>query len=744
MIPNLSLRNFKGVSASYSFAAGNYIHGPNFAGKTAIDQAIRCLVLGYVPGVAKTAAGLRQFASDLPMSVSADPVLGQRLAVAFDRVKNAVKQTEDATLAGKLDEATTVLFDPSTFFNLADSARISKAAELVRASEISVEAVNQAVEAVLSGSPVYAIKAKDRLWKADILKATTVPDLLPLWENLLKAEKKALAEVRVRMQKTVEGVSDLSAGGAVGPGIEEVDRKIAAIENRLREIHSLLQGSLDRETARRRYQQQVESLRPHLGKLPKLKARLETLKSSVLEARERLDSARATAQGLQAELQGHEANAKRAELAAKARAEHERVVAGRAEHEEQLKRRIALVADHEKVCEALDEQIDEVRSQIMEAEEAQRQEAVSDDGWQSVGDDWAPEPDTSYIVQAIGSHDGTRWSIEKIIAIRNPAGNDEDDRMAKYEAEQHLAGLREKLASLGKERDSWAKEIRECEDARVVHERAIAEAERSQRMLATFQPEEARAVDLESIRAQLRSVNEEQAKVQRELAAVETDYDATNRNYFAAESAEKTFASLVEPAAPLSEEENRALVSEREGASAKLTELRNERDGVIRLQQDQKRIADAAAQREQLEGDIKVINAALDLVAQKKVELVAGSIEGPLAVANKLAAGILKGPLVFEEGVIGMRQGQNFVSSRVFSGTESAITMMGLTAGLAAKSALRVLILDEVARLDAKNAEQLVKNLQAMVSDGDIDQFILIGPTNETLAAVPGLNVISL
>jgi hypothetical protein len=152
--------------------------------------------------------------------------------------------------------------------------------------------------------------------------------------------------------------------------------------------------------------------------------------------------------------------------------------------------------------------------------------------------------------------------------------------------------------------------------------------------------------------------------------------------------------------------------------------------------------ATAETRRDEVTEAHKEVGSILTVISEKRRELLSGSIGKPLDIANQLAKGILKGPLVFEEGDIGMKVGDRFVSSKLFSGTETAVVMMGLTIGLSAKSSVRIAILDEIGRLDADNIWQLAENLDGMIKDKLIDQAILIGPVQPDLLEMEGLNVI--
>lgn len=109
-----------------------------------------------------------------------------------------------------------------------------------------------------------------------------------------------------------------------------------------------------------------------------------------------------------------------------------------------------------------------------------------------------------------------------------------------------------------------------------------------------------------------------------------------------------------------------------------------------------------------------------------------------LGVANRITDGLLNSPLEFIDGELGRRVSELDVrasrSAKVgawipwksFSGTEELVGMAAFGLALAAQGTFRLLILDEIGRLDGTNSAMLNNRVNAMVKDGAIDQAIMI------------------
>ena len=760
MISSLSLRNFKAATADYTFERGNLIQGENFAGKSAIDQAIRCLVLGYVPGVAKTASGIKMFASDYPMRIGAHikigPVSERDVQIAFEKSKSTIKQTADETLAAIIDEPTRVLFDPSIFFGLSDSARISKACELVQSAGMKAEDIDAALVTQIGESP--ALLRHLATWRTTIkAKAVTIPDLLTTSEDFWKDIRKIVSAEKERMQSTVEGIADLNANDtSTLPPRDEVEAEKARATAELREVG-------DRIAAARALLQAIEAdnaraavLRPTVGTLEGLREKVSHLQSEL-----------AAAEGREAPLDDELSRARSAYDSALQAATDRAKAHG---HRAALLAQAGLVPtlqkavnDAEASIAALRVRLTELRTQTNEAT-AKLNEAVAAHSAPKPAltsgelrtDDFETHatPGVRYIVTATATVGA--GGVAEILSVEdwkplidNAEEIEEAARAQAYESEQRVSELTEAVEKLDATYQTaeaqLAEEVGELESLREQLTRARVATEELAKLPAEAVAD---AEADEALRLAYAKAHEALRLLRDRIKFLAGEISTLSSSIVRAESAQQELAALETKKMPDGGPESPAQLEQRR---TELNAAIAGYDATLRqisaAEQDQKRISDAATRRAEVEAEFKALGKVIAVITQKKTELVSVSIEAPLAVANKLGAGILKGPLVFEEGEVGMRVGTAFVSARVFSGTETAIVMMGLTAGLAAKSALRVLLLDEVGRLSTHNAVTLLTNLRSMVADGNIDQFFLIGPTNDVLADVcrqNAVNVVSL
>lgn len=119
------------------------------------------------------------------------------------------------------------------------------------------------------------------------------------------------------------------------------------------------------------------------------------------------------------------------------------------------------------------------------------------------------------------------------------------------------------------------------------------------------------------------------------------------------------------------------------------------------------------------------------------------SISPLLELCNDLCGDILPAPLGFVDGEIVMVNLNMMTrhSHKTFSGTERALTYAALSVGLATQSPLKLVILDELGRLDYERKAKLVKRLADLIASGKIDQAILVDtqPMGKTFQEAYGL-----
>jgi hypothetical protein len=84
-----------------------------------------------------------------------------------------------------------------------------------------------------------------------------------------------------------------------------------------------------------------------------------------------------------------------------------------------------------------------------------------------------------------------------------------------------------------------------------------------------------------------------------------------------------------------------------------------------------------------------------------------------------------------------------WVPWRTFSGTEQLIAFVALQAALAATSEVKIVVTDELGRLDDENKDQFLRNVAAAIKAGVIDQWIGVDTEGvpRTTAAVLGLTL---
>ena len=94
------------------------------------------------------------------------------------------------------------------------------------------------------------------------------------------------------------------------------------------------------------------------------------------------------------------------------------------------------------------------------------------------------------------------------------------------------------------------------------------------------------------------------------------------------------------------------------------------------------------------------------------------------ASAARFTAGILRSPLVYQDGDLGRFEGDKFISWETFSGTEEALAFAGLSVALAAQAPVKVVLIDELGRLTSANKTKLLDRMLELTRDGVIDAFI--------------------
>lgn len=142
-------------------------------------------------------------------------------------------------------------------------------------------------------------------------------------------------------------------------------------------------------------------------------------------------------------------------------------------------------------------------------------------------------------------------------------------------------------------------------------------------------------------------------------------------------------------------------------------------------QQDARRQAQARLEADQATGRVEVLGAFLKLLEDLQVAMVEQAFRPLIEAANRITSGILPSPLAYHDGELGRWHGSTWIGHQTFSGTEQALAYAGLSVALAKDSPIRIVLLDEMGRMEAANARLVVERLLSMIEAGWIDQAVL-------------------
>lgn len=136
-------------------------------------------------------------------------------------------------------------------------------------------------------------------------------------------------------------------------------------------------------------------------------------------------------------------------------------------------------------------------------------------------------------------------------------------------------------------------------------------------------------------------------------------------------------------------------------------------------------------EKESLEADctVEVLNAAIKMIDKKVNEASTKAFGEVLKLSDVFTEGLLNSTLQFN-GDLGRRTALGgWVPHTSFSGTEQLLAYAGFGVALARKAPFRLVVLDELGRLTPQRRKQVTQRMIALVSQGLIDQCIMIDAT---------------
>jgi DNA repair exonuclease SbcCD ATPase subunit len=251
----------------------------------------------------------------------------------------------------------------------------------------------------------------------------------------------------------------------------------------------------------------------------------------------------------------------------------------------------------------------------------------------------------------------------------------------------------------------------------------LDDAERSLRKAEKMASEAANAV--EQIRKSLDISREEDRKAQdmlqklvqlrREIATLSVLCDKEALLRRVVEDCE----GLQEPPSP------EALKQEMDQLIERRATLANELTARKGIEEARKRASEAEARASRLEVAIEALKAVGKAVEEYSETCMATSVAKLAEVVRKVShQTALRGNVTVRNGALCVERDGKAVSYRALSTAERVVFLTGIAVALANTEGMKVLLLDELSRLDRVSAMHLVQNLYELIVKGVIDQVV--------------------
>ena len=168
-----------------------------------------------------------------------------------------------------------------------------------------------------------------------------------------------------------------------------------------------------------------------------------------------------------------------------------------------------------------------------------------------------------------------------------------------------------------------------------------------------------------------------------------------------------------------------ALSSEMAGFSVKLEELQGKMEEIAESRAKTQQRVEIEKKLEVIEKKCRIIKSVLGTVRDMQKDIVSLAVNDALSIVNAVTFGIIGENIQWNGKKMGRTlRNDTWVPLDTFSGAEKAVTQMGLGVALASRSNFRLAVLDEISRLDSRNQRQLFLNLNSLLAQDRLDQYI--------------------
>ncbi len=694
-IKNISAKNLKGATFSHELGGVTLFYGPNYTNKSSRVEALALAVLGYLPGVAAT-----------PKAIHSELASGQEMVVQAGETRRSWTLKAGTVKYDGPDKPLVPeeLLDSSTYFGLSGPAQTRFLFERAALPErYTVEALTRTICANLKNIKVEkntpATEAIIETLCHSVRVLSLADDQTPQdWLTSLIGDKDTAGSFRARllggranvqrMQKTSQGLAQVAEAEQQPQDAEQrLDRARAALETEQGELARLLQVG-------KGVQVELSAAEAAAAGYVEPKEAEERLAAIDKERNEAAAVAPPCAPLMQYPRQATPAQDKRLDELTKE------------------KERLWMLGNGTKPTASVEER--------MYDEAVARHGTVSSEHY-----------------MATSEVERLKKQLEKAQhETVCPTCKQSTEEIQKKLVKQLKTGLAKAEASLSeitKARDTAAEAVVGAERTRTearqkvvrweAHEtlyRAASEAhlavqkEVEKETAAAWQRD---ADAFAAAQAKLLALSNEQAGLVAKLAKVETARTAMKQAGVLKTNRENALTLY----------RQQELVVQTAKEKVAQADVAAKRLGAWRAEQAAK--AKAAEERERAEVEVEVLKQACDMLAALQEELVSAAVGPLLAAANNLFEGILTYPLEYIDGVVAYRlpTGKAMQCKRPFcSGTQEMLGQCAVQVALAAKAGFKLVVLDELGRLDDRNKGMLLLRLCELEKRGEIDQAVLV------------------
>lgn len=168
---------------------------------------------------------------------------------------------------------------------------------------------------------------------------------------------------------------------------------------------------------------------------------------------------------------------------------------------------------------------------------------------------------------------------------------------------------------------------------------------------------------------------------------------------------------------------------ELKAATGEIEAITRQRQAISGRANDLRRLAEAETNRDKAREQEAAAKAAKVILRDIQAEIVEKALVPLLELANTIFGSVMKTPLAYHDGEIGTWRNSVWVGHHTFSGVEKALTYAAVQAALSTLAPVRIMLIDELARIHDDVLPEFLTMIEQAVVTGKIDGFVGIDPS---------------